>query len=372
MSLTELDLLKLIFLTTETAYTIPYLAKSLQIPNKQIWDFLRTKQGRAVFHNEKHDGMIWIRPTRTGLNLIKESQNSNYEGIQDHKPARKRQHWALKQARKLATQTIDIRRISEKCQDLFSQYLEDIAIKVLHLQPDPTKNLYGPPIYLQYATRFTSVPRQIEIREKYEQIWKNSLGSYQKAVMLTLTTDPKQFRNLEEANKAIQKNWNKLITRLRKNTKKELKYICIREFQKNGRIHLHIVIFGIGYLINAKKLSKIWAGYGQGKIIDILSLVNRNQEWTWARKKPTDSGNRNPMNYLKKYISKAQTDEDVQYQYWMTESRFYTYSYSLLETIKPLLHEALYIFVGTIEADGVKTLPWSTGPYTHHIKITGR
>ena len=372
MALSDSDILDLIHITTDAPYTIPYLSKTLNIVPKQLWDFLRTKRGQAAFYTRKSDGLIWVRPTIEGFNLIKGSQNSNYEHLPQNEPPRKRAHWTLKRARRLALQTIDVRRIAPECSDLFEKYLEDIGTKVLHLQPDPSKKLFGPPLYLAYQTRFNSVQRKIEMREKYERIWQNALNNYKRAVMVTLTTDPKQFRNLTEANKAIQKNWNKLITRMRKDSKKKLKYLCVREFQKNGRLHLHAVVFGIGYLINVKKLSKIWNKYGQGKIVHTHSLINKNNAWTWDRAKPDDAKDKSPVDYLKKYVSKAQNDTHAQFQYWMTESRFYTYSYSLLDNEKPPIQEPLYVYVGVREVEGAKTLPWHTGDMLYHIPIQGR
>jgi len=253
------------------------------------------------------------------------------------------------------------KKVYNECLDLFIQYVD--KINHMELCFEPLEGLFGDTMVLPYSTRFNSVPKQITLRENYEKAWKGGEKQYTKASFVTLTTDPKKFKNLWESNKHFQENWNKLITRLRKQTKQDLPYVCVREFQKNGRVHFHIAIFGI-HLPRTPESAKdkhfiscIWNDYGQGKITDVKNLTLKDGVFQWARHtdKPKDcKRDQSPMSYLKKYLIKAQFDETAQFQYWIYNARYYTYSQSLHKTPKRRRYKALYQYVGTIDREAGK------------------
>ena len=242
------------------------------------------------------------------------------------------------------------------CLDLFYEYRN--KTDNMELIFTPVEGLFGEAITKPYATRFNSTSKQIDLRKTYEGAWQGGEKFHKIASFVTLTTDPKRFTNLWEANKHFQANWNKLITRLRKNTGKSLPYICVREFQKNGRVHFHIAIFGhhLPETTEKKKydheISKIWNEYGQGKITDVKQLEYQNGAFQWLNGKPKDcKKDESPMNYLKKYLIKAQYDETAQFQYWIYNARFYTYSGSLYKKPKQPKRPPIYEYQGTVNTD---------------------
>ncbi|WP_319507537.1 hypothetical protein [uncultured Methanolobus sp.] len=421
MAISEIDLTKMVRLCSEQPYTVGQLGDLLNIPYSTIYNFLGTKKGKFYFNLEKIDGLNFLRSDPNNHYLIKgqaklkphqKEQQEDYKKIDNNWRNHKIPDnitWDRKQAiRKIATingfgQTVvkkddkgkpilndkgkPVRyfkyfsdyheHVYDECLEIFQKYIQ--KIDQLELCFEPLEGLFGEAIVKPYATRFNSVSKQITLRENYEKAWQGGEQLYKKASFVTLTTDPKQFNNLWEANKHFQENWNKLITYLRKKTGRALPYVCVREFQKNGRVHFHIAIFGI-HLTPTKKdspynnpISKIWKRYGQGEITDVKNLILKDGVFQWLHDKPGDcKKDESPMKYLKKYLIKAQYDEKAQFQYWIFNARFYTYSQCLFETPKKRKTKPIYRYAGTIDREAGKFYRKSgmRGLYKHIVDIT--
>ncbi|MBP2029357.1 hypothetical protein J2755_000277 [Methanohalophilus levihalophilus] len=263
---------------------------------------------------------------------------------------------------------IDIRPVQKKIGKLFDEYLGRTEGAQILLQPDPVQDLYGPCIELDYKTRFTDESRKKQEIAKYLKIWEQAeqTESWNNAVLLTLTTDPKRQPNLWVANKKISKNFNRFISFLTrrlqaKRAKREgvpvreipanrPPYLCVYEFQQNGRLHLHIVFFGISYLIKKQEMIDLWKKYAQGEIVDFKKLRydKSSGSFEWQGSRPTDcKQGEKPHTYLKKYVIKNLYDESASGQYWIYNTRFYTYSrkYFLGLTFKRT-SRGLYVFLG--------------------------
>jgi len=343
-------------LCREKAFPLQTVADRMKpqgIDYYQIYRFLRTEKGKELFAVEKSDGLIWVRTRPRTFDLIQESQNSNKaQNTEKHR----RQILKNKKYGKCgperynaiskALRSIDIRPIAEEVEKHFNEYLKRTEDKKIILQPDPEQDLFGPLVELQYKTRFNDESRKVAEIDRYEKIFEKAAEQYGRAVMVTLTTDPKQQRSLWDGNKKISKNFNKLMSFLKRRLGYRPPYINVFEFQKNGRLHLHIILFGISYLINKKMLSGLWQKYEQGKIVDIISLKNDNGRFNWARAKPRDaSDGETPADYLKKYVKKNLYDSEQSFQYWLYNTRFYTYS-RVFSDPKPGKGPSFYIFVG--------------------------
>lgn len=109
------------------------------------------------------------------------------------------------------------------------------------------------------------------------------------------------------------------------------KYVKIAEFQDNGRLHLHIIIFGLRRIGDKfKDLTPELERIGFGKINYIYPIKQvRNGKWVWANQKPEDAKTNNVQSHLKKYLEKALVEHEKIAMYWLTDKRFFTYSYSL-------------------------------------------
>jgi hypothetical protein len=381
-------------LCSEQPYTATQLSKLLCIDRQAIYNFLSTQKGQFYFLSQKIDGFKFLRSDPNNHYLIKgkaklkphqNAQQQAYSKINETKEITDlpvKCGWERKQAIRMMnkingfgqTEEITIKgkkkrvfkyhsdfhkRAYDYSLELFEQYVQ--RIDQMELCFEPTDDLFGDTIVKEYATRFNNVSKQITLRENYEKAFKGGEALFQKATFVTLTTDPKRFPDLWKANKYFQANWNKLITYLRKKTGKELPYVCVREFQRNGRVHFHICIFGI-HLPATKKnapynnpISKLWNRYGQGKITDVKNLVNKDGVMQWLHSRPSDcKEDEPPMKYLKKYLLKAQYDETAQFQYWIYNARYYTYSRALHRTPKRRRHKPIYKYVGTIDREAGK------------------
>lgn len=101
--------------------------------------------------------------------------------------------------------------------------------------------------------------------------------------MLTLTIDPKQFTNAEYAHRQLGKYWNRLRNALN-HKYGDFSYIWVREEQKNGYPHLHILI---SRYIPQEQVQRLWEQTGAGSIVDIRQVEARKAG-----------------NYIAKYLAK--------------------------------------------------------------------
>lgn len=395
MAISEITLSKMVRLTAEQPYTIQQLGKMLSVSYMEIYNFLQTDKGKFYLTSQKSEGLRWVRAVPEGHHLIKgkaklkpyqkAQRQTAYTKVHEPKeiddlpakcPWERRQ--AIQRVRRINGfgQTVEATKNGKKARvfrfhspyhkkaydeslNLFTQYVERIDNLELHFEP--LEDIFAASITKPYATRFNNLSKQITLRENYEKAFKGGEDQFDIASFVTLTTDPKKFSNLWKANKYFQKNWNKLITALRKRTDKDLPYVCVREFQDNGRVHFHIVLFGI-HLPPTKKgapwnnpISKTWKKYGQGEITDVKNLRSQDGVMQWVHDRPSDcSKDESPMKYLKKYLLKAQYDETAQFQYWIYNARYYTYSRSLHRTPKRRRYVSMYRFAGTIDREAGK------------------
>ncbi len=359
----------------------------------------------------------------------------------------------------------------EECVELFEQYLGRTTDERLVLLPK--KDPWGEPVLLPNANRFNNEEKRAQSRIRFENIFNDAGRKWKSAVMLTLTSG-QWHDNIFDDVKLFQENWNKLITRLRKEAKDsrvrdlirrnpeflkvrvqkniiempgggemaayeyssdiltphseksletfleaaesfqirtrtkrrheglqgreesdaayfecirgqqrahnataqdlrqaareyvkcdqnlKMPYLCVREFQRNGNIHYHVIIFGISWLKPNDEISKIWQQYGQGKITKINKIRwNDGRGYMWSGNAPEDSAGRQPMEYLKKYLLKGQyadRNPEAALLYWIFNARFYTFSQSLLSDEhrpRPYVSKGIYEYAGVLDADNV-------------------
>lgn len=440
-------------------YPISLAAKYIGTDNKRLHDFLATKHGKSFFttshmeDKESKDQILWVRANT--LNLINQKAKfkpiaherahtikrvMNTQGFCEYNPKTKKPHW--------------LNKIYQYNQVDFLNYKNRINNKALLFSKDTGKpdNFFAPLLTLPYSTRFTDKIKQKAIRAKYFEMMELSGIAHTKALMLTVTEDPKAHDNLWDTNKSHSIGMNNLISFLKKRIKAEIRrypdfrilyeavkkgvifnyeslsglrnryikllhqqyrreypsvtyqdfktslykgkfsqdqiisiikngytasshfkdvnedtfefqYLNIGEFQLNGRLHSHFLIFGLDYIIDVHELSKILPSYGLGKITHIYALKknpNNPTAWTWKNPKntPQDARNKDPIDYLKVYLLKAQYAVAV--NYWVFNSRYYTNSRNFEPMDKRIAKALLrkqkrlapkyWTFIGTIDA----------------------
>lgn len=112
--------------------------------------------------------------------------------------------------------------------------------------------------------------KALKRRQKYYENKKNEIRRLiecnydENTKFLTLTQDPKLpyyfSDNIDQANHYFTNFIKRLKYYINKNCSKkfhDFKYIATREYQKNGNIHYHLVLFNFPY-IDADKMAKLW------------------------------------------------------------------------------------------------------------------
>lgn len=108
------------------------------------------------------------------------------------------------------------------------------------------------------------------------------------------------------------------------------RYLCCNEFQENGLIHSHIMIFGRSWLALKSQIESDWTRCGQGRIADVCAVRRVGSGWTWTGGKPVDAKkDEDPKTYLKKYLNKAIYDHKGFEWYFTINKRFFSASRSM-------------------------------------------
>jgi hypothetical protein len=257
---------------------------------------------------------------------------------------------------------------------------------------------------IDYQTRFTDEDRKKGTIARFYRTWKKAEETYNTAILLTLTSYPpseaprhQHRESLWHVNRHFSVAWNAYLSLLQKRWKADRrdelldamrlkvrrsqlsraerkealaplkgqnfrpKYLQVYEFQKNGMIHGHCVIFGRQWLDKFEQVKADWTRLGQGERCHIYAMhteqVNEKTVWQWNNAKPGDARNRAPVDYLMKYLGKGVRLSMNHGMYWAINKRFFTNSQALVhDQDLPVEFEKLpaqYEFIGTKHADEI-------------------
>ena len=324
---------------------------------------LESLRDKGVIHYpELRDSLISWRLTENGLNLIRHKHLSNSSetgGIGDSTPfrrLRKERQIALNLTAKERMLTPENRHQVRQQYDTYLQDVTDRSVILCHKEDE--QNPDAPLYFLPYRTRFTDFSRKKKNLDTYEAIWKHASLGYKSAVFITLTTDPKLFRSVFEANIHFQKALNRFFSLIQKRKGFRPKYLNVHEFTEKGLLHSHIVLFGIDYLSHFRQLSKDWQKCGQGSIVHIYGLRNNGTAWTWSRAQPKGAkAGRSVDLYLKKYLKKSLFEADELELYWTFNKRFFTHSKALRPaSAPPGRHGPAFVFIGSAPSDMIAVI----------------
>lgn len=106
-------------------------------------------------------------------------------------------------------------------------------------------------------------------------------------------------------------------------------YLSVYEFQKNGLLHSHVAIFGRSYLAYWEDIALDWMKTGQGERIHVYGIQKQGDTWVWLKDQPKDARNRQPVDYLGKYLGKGVKSRGGHGMYWSINKRFFTNSRAL-------------------------------------------
>lgn len=237
-------------------------------------------------------------------------------------------------------------------ENIFQSWKEEADQKIILLRNLNTGEIEEVP----YKTRFTDTTRKLKNVAIYNTGIENSLKKWKTGVFLTLTTDPMlwmmpegetftryikdqetgktyQFEgvgrgeSLYAADRHESEAWRMWYEKETQRRGYRVPYIRCVEFQENGLIHTHILLFGIEWDRDWYDFANEWGTvYGQGFMNKAYEVVNDGEKWVWKREKPTDAKERAPADYLKKYLIKSMYDESGFSLYFATNKRFFTMS----------------------------------------------
>lgn len=266
----------------------------------------------------------------------------------------------------------DLVKAEEPIKTAYDSYLKKIDKERIVLVDPLRPEEY---LILPYRTRFNDKHRQLSNLDTFEKKFEEAEEYYDSAVFLTLTTDPKMHKTLWHANRHMSVAWNRYVSLLTKrniihykegimkaeipamkkagltdeeiedyqNSRKYRRYlndqvkaqdrswrprsVCCNEFQGNGLIHSHIMIFGTAWIDVKSQISEDWQRCGQGQMVDVCAVRRTPEGWTWAKERPADAkDDEDAKTYLKKYLNKAIFDHKGFQHYFTINKRFFTAS----------------------------------------------
>jgi len=288
--------------------------------------------------------------------------------------------------------------------DHYAEDVRDLKCCLLHKESGEVK-------LIDYQTRFTDETRKDGIIARFYRTWEKASETYNTAILLTLTSYPpseapkhQHRESLWHVNRHFSVAWNAYLSLLQKRWKAERrdellevmrgrvrkirpvrldiagrvrltrsersaalapmkeenfrpKYCQVYEFQKNGMIHGHCVIYGRQWLDHFEQVKQDWIRLGQGERCHIYAMHREESGWKWNNAQPGDSRNRQPVDYLMKYLGKGVRLSSSHGMYWAINKRFFTNSHSLVSDQDLPVHfeklPAQYEFIGTKKTDEI-------------------
>lgn len=279
------------------------------------------------------DGLVHIQNTEIFLYLINYIRNSTPEKLLSflkRKP--------MNRHRRSATNlTSNVDRLNEKGQTLIINYMDNWRSEAIHKHILLLKKVPGVDIEysipLRQTSRFLSKKKLKATLGRFHNILEQAGESYQKALFITLTTDPKQFPSIDAAKDHLRIALKRFETILKRKYGRNPEKIIFNDFMENGLPHLHIFIFGIpGNFIHHKWLQRIWRDKcQQGEQVWINQVQYKNNRWIPHRGKMGNSKISGDIeSYLIKFLRKYLRDPSqpsIQIaMYWVTGKRIYSCS----------------------------------------------
>lgn len=349
-------------LTLSAPHTIKQLADKLGLIGRNgyqmVYRFLTNTKAKLSFFFERSGSLLWVRANPreksssffdNPLDLICNKQNSEKTeqpektgtGGQTREPLdlKRAGPERLKALLKLnrinsfghfeGSDWIKHNGVQEEVRAEYFAYCNRVKSERLDMAYSPS----GSPVFsesytMAYKTRFTDQGRQAANKQGFRAAWDQASRKHCVACELTLTARPYGYSSLRECNQKTNEALTKFLDYLRYHLPDNSEYIAVREFQKNGRLHFHITIFGINWLMHKSAIQYKWRGYGGGEILDIHTIRRRGSSWVWSRSCPEDAAGTPPYDYLRKYLEKSMTPE-AGYMFWAFGFKNWTCSQSL-------------------------------------------
>lgn len=340
--------------------SIPQIAAKLLLEGKKglmsLHNFFKTQIAKTLFYIEKSDGIKYIRTnplffgSKTRLDLSKRlshdtktengKQYEKLNGLKNAGPERFEAALKLNRINKFGYYNKETKEfvytntVKQEIDELFQAYCNRVSKEKIVLTRAPDNNpVFAQDLIINYSTRFTSPHRRKQNQDSFRAAYQKASSKHMKGVFLTLTAGPKGG-SLWQINKKTQTAWGKFSKFLGRCLPKRAEWVKVAEFQKSGRLHYHVLITGINWLLHKSVIQYAWVHYGGGPVLDIHTVKNDPLNgWLWSRSCPLEAAGKTVGDHLQSYLEKSMSPQHGS-MYWAMGVRSWTCSGSLSEKIK--------------------------------------
>lgn len=341
--------------------TVSQIADKLFLNGKKglmsLYNYLKTQIAKTLFYIEKSGGFVFVRTnplnfSAPSLDLILNKQNTpktknasgrEYQRIEGLKRACPEKLEAILKLNRInkfcyykkdSQEFIYTNMVKSEIDELFKAYCSRIRQEKIILSRAPDGNpVFSQDLAISYQTRFTSPKRQKDNIEGFRAVFNKASRRHLKGVFLTLTSKP--GGSLWEVNKRTMEAWKPFNKFLSRALPSRADWIKVSEFQKNGMLHYHIILFGLNWLLHKSVIQYAWKKYGGGSILDIHAIRQEpGRGWLWSRSCPLEAATLSPGDYLSRYLEKSMSPLHGSL-FWCMGIRNWTSSKSLLPEKSP-------------------------------------
>jgi hypothetical protein len=138
-------------------------------------------------------------------------------------------------------------------------------------------------LLIPYLTRFNDTDRAGDTQDRFRTALQRASQRYQDAVVVTLTTDAKRHSSVSEALESLGDAKGRFMSWIGTDYQlgKRPDNLTVLEWTAGGLPHIHLVLFGMSWLMPKSKLIAKWDSLGAGRVVDIDDAHSRDGSDKW-------------------------------------------------------------------------------------------
>ena len=264
-----------------------------------------------LFKTARLGGYLWVHPTPAALTLFRRmhaAKPTDGDGSGCH-TGDGRDEWAKDRARAFLSKHLTVGSDTTRA-DLHGELATELdAVDGLYSVFERVRDVLEY-LCVPYSTRFNTPSRVADTRDTFDRAWRRATERFDRAVSVTLTTDPRRHDSIAGATASIFEAKNRLVSYLAVDADSgpprpgyRPPNLTVLEYTDDGKPHLHVVMFGLRFVTTKAALSWYWdERCDHGEVVWFDGLVNRDGRWRWAGAGPDDAGGDAPRAYLSKSL----------------------------------------------------------------------